>query len=388
MSAVLRLRLRIGRALLAILLAASATPAVAAPAPMWPCLPPIFDHGERLHPLPGPSVFWLDLLLRQHEICRHWVPGEVRIALVGSSGVYGFPLATEHTFAHLLNDHFAAAGIPAHVFNLAFVNPYQVRDAVILDAARSFAPDIIVYPMTLAEFCHIAPMAFTTVSKFFGLNRTAVLQLADHPPSGLDEPIRRYATVLNRPGWRPSTWDYLQEVGGLVRSALRIHARAVTERLGSVPPSLVTDSPQRQTSYDCAKTHAIIADRYRDWQTWNILSYLEELRRNDGIDVVVIAWPVAHEPVGDCYSVRYTEESVRQFTGWVQEESARRGLSFVDLHALLPPELFLDSLHVSAEGHARVAAALESVLDPLIADHVERCRRGGSGCSRMADAQN
>jgi hypothetical protein len=149
----------------------------------------------------------------------------------------------------------------------------------------------------------------------------------------------------------------------------------------------VSQSFDRQTSYDCAKTHALTEQRYRNWQTWNILSYLEELRRNDGTDVVVVAWPVAHEPVGDCYSVRYTEESVRQFTGWVQEESARRGLSFVDLHALLPPELFLDSLHVSPDGHARVAAALESVLEPLIAKQLERCRLGGSGCSMMADAQ-
>ena len=379
---------RIRRALFAILLAAIARPAAAAPAPMWPCLPPIFDHGERLHPLPGPSVFWLDLLLRQHEICRRWTPGEVRIVLAGSSSVYGFPLTTEHTFAHLLNDHFAAAGIPAHVFNLAFVNPYQVRDAVIIDAARSFAPDIIVYPITLAEFAHVAPVEFAAMVKFFGANRGAVMQLADHPPSGLDEPIRRYATALNRPGRRMSTWDYLQEAGGLLRSAVRIHARAVAERLGSVPPSLVNQSPQRQTSYDCAKTAAVVAERYRNWQTWNILSYLEELRRSDGIDVVVVAWPVAHEPVGDCYSVRYTEESVQEFNGWVQAESARRGLPFVDLHALLPPELFLDSLHVSAAGHAGVAAALESVLDPLIASRLERCRRGGSGCSRMTNAQN
>jgi hypothetical protein len=387
-SAVPRICQSIPSALLAILLATSAGLAAAAPSPMWPCLPPIFDHGERLHALPGPSVFRLDFLLRQHEICRRWIPGEVRIVLAGSSSVYGFPLTTEHTFAHMLNDHFAAAAIPAHVFNLAFVNPYQVRDAVIIDAARSFAPDIIVYPITLAEFSHYAPVFFSTMVKFFGANRTAVLQLAEHPPSGLDEPIRKYATVLNRPNARTSTWNYLQEAGGLLRSALRIHARAVAERLGSVPTSLVNESLQRQTSYDCAKTHALVAQHYRNWQTWNILSYLEELQRSEGIDVVVVAWPLAHEPVDDCYSVRYTEESVEQFDSWVQEESARRGLSFVDLHALLSPELFLDSLHVSAEGHARVAAALESVLDPLIASRLERCRRGGSGCSAMTDAQN
>src|SRR5689334_2010898 len=113
----------------------------------WPwCLPPVFERGERLHGLPGPSVFWLELLLRQHEVCRREVPGEVRIFLTGSSSVFGFPFPSKQTFAHRLNDSFAATGVPAHVFNLAFVNPYQVRDAVIISEARRFKPDILLYP--------------------------------------------------------------------------------------------------------------------------------------------------------------------------------------------------------------------------------------------------
>ena len=354
----------------------------------WPCLPPIYDHGERLQPLPAPSVFWLEPLLRQHEICRRWNPGEVRILLAGSSGVLGYPLPADQTFAHLLNEHFDAAGVPAHVFNLAFVNPYQVRDAVIIEAARRFAPDIILYPMTLAEFDHICPSFFPPVIKFFDVNRSTVTRLAEESPPGLEEPVRKYATLLSHPSPRRSRFDYLYEAGGLLHSGLRIHARALATAFGSTPVPLVQATAARQAAYDCAKTQTVNTKRYTNWQEWNVLAFLEALRRTDGVDVVVVHWPIAHEPVGDCYSVRYTNDSVADFTHWLHDDAAQRGLSYLDLHGLLPSELFLDSLHVSAEGHRRIAEAIEKVLDPIVANRLARCRLNGIGCSAAAAAQN
>jgi hypothetical protein len=387
----------VGRAAIATLLAlaAAVSTATAAPPPdaarsghPWPCLPPVFDRGERLHSLPAPSVFWLELLLRQHEICRRWNPGEVRILLAGSSGVFGYPLPADQTFAHLLNEHFDAAGVPAHVFNLAFVNPYQVRDAVIIDEARRFAPDIILYPVTLAEFDHICPSFFLPVMRFFDTNRRTVARLAEEPPSGLEEPVRKYAAILSRPSPRRTRLDYLYEAGGLLHSGLRTHARALAAAFGSTPSPLVPPRSHPQDGYDCSKTHEIIKSRYSNWQDWNILAYLDELRRTDGVDVVVVYWPIAHDPVGDCYSVRYTDDSVVEFAHWLHDDTAKRGLPYVDLHGLLPSELFVDSLHVSAEGHQRIAAALARVLDPIVANRLARCRLNGIGCSAADEAQN
>src|SRR5215472_13789507 len=78
-------------AALAALAAALASPAAAAP--RW-CLPGLFEGGHRLQPLPVPSVFWLEPLLRQHTLCRHARdrPQEQRVLVLGSSGPLGFPL--------------------------------------------------------------------------------------------------------------------------------------------------------------------------------------------------------------------------------------------------------------------------------------------------------
>lgn len=364
--------------LLALALLVPGRPAAGSDRP-W-CLPPVFDGGERLHGLPAPSVFWLELLLRQHELCWRDVPGEVRILLIGSSSVYGFPFAAEETFAHRLNRQFDAAGTPAHIFNIAFVNPYQVRDAVILSEARRFAPDIVLYPVTAAEFIHMAPVLFPPVITFFDMNRAAVSRLAADPPAGLDEPFQTYASVLSRRQAQTSPLDYVRESGRLLRTRARLHARAMAEAAGSGVPPLVSESRARQTRYDCEKTRNEFATRYAGWQQWNILSYLEDLKRRDGIEAVVVYWPLAYEPVDDCYNVRYPRAAVAEFGVWLAEQTAARGLRYLDLHAQFPAELFLDSLHVSAEGHARLADVLAIALQPIIDARLEQCRATGSGC--------
>src|SRR6185436_4843382 len=104
----------------------------------------------------------------------------------------------------------------------------------------------------------------------------------------------------------------------------------------------------------------------------NVLAYLEEERRRSGIEVLIVHWPIAHEPVGDCYNVRFTAEIVPQFEAWLRSESARRGLHYLDLHDLLPSERFLDSVHIGAEGHAEIAARVAAALDPVVEEVAAR----------------
>jgi hypothetical protein len=217
--------------------------------------------------------------------------------------------------------------------------------------------------------------------RFFNANRRAVARLAADAPRGLEEPIRRYANSLAHPNAETSPLDYVREAGGLLRSGVRIHARAVAEALGAALAPLASQAPNRQMVYDCAKTHENVAKRYDKWQDWNILAYLDELRRTDGVEVVVVYWPIAHEPVDDCYDERYTDESVAKFARWLEDETVARGLPYVDLHQLLPADLFVDSLHASAAGHARVAAALADRLDPIVEDRAGRCPAGGTSCN-------
>lgn len=342
----------------------------------WLCVPPVFDGGQRLHSVPI-SVYWLEPLLRQHELCW-WSPhrpGELRVVLVGNSSVFGFPLPVEQTFAHLLNQDFATEDVPAHVFNLAWVNTYQLKDAVIIHDALPYQPDVILYPITLAEMQHAAPIIFPSVIQFFDSNASPLAALAAHPPPGLAEPLALYRPVLE--SRRPVQWSFarLQEGGTFLRTAVQGHAQSVGRRLGAVQPTPPVWTAGRQTTYDCSRTQADFDWQFRGWQSWNVLAYLEQIRSTRGVAAVVVNWPVAHEPVGDCYNVRYPAAAFAEYNAWLRAETAARGLHYVDLHDLLPADFFLDSLHVSAAGHRQIAEQLSRALAPLLAEIFARHAR-------------
>jgi hypothetical protein len=347
--------------LLGALLSAAATAAPAAPRV---CLPPVFEGGQRLHPLPAPRVFWLELLLRQHEICWRRSAGEARIALVGNSGIFGYPLPVEQTFGGRLNAHFDAHRIPAHVFNLAFVNSYQLRDAVIIHEALAYAPDVLLYPVTFAEFVHTAPAVFPPhLVRFFTSNKPSLYELASKPPAGLAELLAVYRAMLDQSEVSNDAFFRLREVGAFARSAAQQHALRVKHALTAISPTIRTKG--RQTKYNCGQILADTAWQYDHWRDWSVLGYAAELQRA-GIEVVIVNWPVAHEPVDDCYNVRWSAANVAAFNDWTARESRALGLRYIDLHAFLAPEEFLDSLHLSPAGHQRVADRLAAELDPVI----------------------
>ena len=349
---------------------AGAAPANARP---WPCLPPMFEGGQRLHAR-RVEVFWLPPLLRQHELC--WrvpaAPGELRVGLIGNSSVYGLPLPVELTVGGLLNLRFDASRTPAHFFNLAQVTPYQVRDAVVIQAVLPYQLDVIVYPMTVTEFLHWAPAPYPNYAQFFSANRGLVERMAEAPPAGLEEPFERYRASFDADSAAAFITEPLREIGAFARLAVRIAAGEVRKRLNSLPHPRPSGLPGRATAYDCDRTRMQNQRDFQNWQRWNILAYLEQLQRERDIPVLVVHWPVAHEPVGDCYNMRFTNALAAEFVDWLAAETRARGLAYLDLHDLLPNVEFIDSLHATALGHRHIADAIAPVLEPILEQRLAR----------------
>lgn len=357
------------------LLACSAASGAAAQQPTW-CLPPIFDGGQRLHGPDGWHVFWLDPLFRQHEVCWRTPerPDEARVLLIGNSAIYGFPLPVEETVAYLLNRLFSRDRVAAHVFNLAAVATYQLKDALIIHEALKYRPDMIVYPLTLAEFARypatladfaqLPPQPWHGLLQVFESNRGTIQALAKEQPAGLSEPVDLFNKFLENSG---TSWYGLaqEQLGTLIRTAARAHARSLLRRLvPDAPPQ--TELPGRQTHYDCGQTKRQMDLYYRDWQRWNIIAYLAQIRDATGVTVVLVNWPVAHEPVGDCYNVRYTNAALEQYDVWLRAQAEERQLPYVDLHDMLRADEFVDSLHVMAPGQRKIAERLAPVLEALL----------------------
>ncbi|MDX2168164.1 MAG: hypothetical protein SF182_13905 [Deltaproteobacteria bacterium] len=329
------------------------------------CLPPLFDGGQRLHGLDPVKVLWLDPLLRQHEICWRQRPGEVRIVVLGNSAIYGFPLPVEQSFAARLNAGFDADGTAAHVFNLAWVFTYFLKDAVILDRALAYRPDVIVYAVTLADMTHLAPPPFQPLLEFLRANAGTIDAMAADPPPTLAEPLALTAASLHE-----SEATLLQSrrlnIATYLRQTLRQQARALATAVGAAPAPPAPKTLGR-APYDCRKVQRQDGLFYRDFQTWSLLGALAALRQQSGQRVLVVNWPVAHEPSGDCYNNRYTVARLAEFDAWLAAETTRLELPFLDLSRLLPPEEFLDSLHVSAAGHQLIADRVGAALQPLLA---------------------
>jgi hypothetical protein len=339
------------------------------------CLPAVFEGGQRLHEQSGMSVYWLELLLRQHEVCwwRSAPADAVRVFLFGNSAVFGHPVRAEETAAAQLNRHFNDRSIPAHVFNLGLIASYQLKDALIIHESLKYQPDVIVYGVTLSDFIHLAPSDWPALRQLFESSSGQLNALAQEHPPGLTQPLVTYERVLNEPGVKWARGYHFREIGRLIRTAVRHQAESLRQFF---LPKYVSAQPVtqgRQLRYDCGAVKREMSEHYQDWQEWNILPYLQKIQDSAKIPVVVVNWPVTHDPVQDCYNVRYTNAVFEQYNDWIERETRMRGLRYLDLHDVLPAEDFVDSLHVGASGQRRIAERLAPVLEEAV-----RVRRVGA----------
>ena len=166
----------------------------------------------------------------------------------------------------------------------------------------------------------------------------------------------------------------MRETGRFVRYTARSYADALRRRFllpeGHLPPDGIPPNERRhlrrQTRYDCAKTQAKYAKLFTGWQEWSVLPWLAELRERTGVRVALLNWPVAHEPVGACYNVRLPEVALREFNAVIRAEASRLNLPLLDLHDLLAPDDFFDSLHPRPKGQRKIAERLAPEIRALL----------------------
>jgi hypothetical protein len=332
------------------------------------CLPPLVGEQPRLHQLGEVRVFPLELLLRQHEVC--WrapaTPDEKRIFAFGNSSIFGFPHSSENSAVGLVNTEFDRLGVPAHLYNLGFVFTYQVKDAVILNESLQYEPDVIVYGVTLDDLRSAAPMPYPALNKFFEGNVRAVDRLAEASPPTLEEPIRLYQKALHDDSRAEALWLDLRRFGTFLRVRAADTAEAIRKLWFPDLPEPQPTIDRRSANYDCRETMAHFNMWFARWGEWNLLEYLAELKRERGIEVLVVNWPVNRQPRGECYNARYPTTALEQYTGWLERKTRSLGLPYLDLHDALEREDFVDSVHPTRAGQQKVAARLIEPLNRLL----------------------
>ena len=342
------------------------------------CLPSLDEQGRRLHEMPAPGVLWLEPLLRQHEAC--WTAGgphdELRVFVYGNSAVQGHPLRADDIATEFLNRYWKEMGVPARAFNFGFVSAHALKDMFIVHESLRYRPDVIVYgtyPVDFTRFILVrardAPRGSLEPMIRFMRNSAGTLRAfaAEHP-AGLERPLELYGRALahvERRWSKPLTWP-VGEITAFVRTAIATRVRPLGERLGLREPLGEPTSGAPIGPYDCRAVHKSNARSFRQWGDVNSLAYLAEVRDRLGVPVVVVMWPISHEPSADCFNAYVTKRIVDRYRMWMRAEAARLRLPLIDLTQTLLPRDFLDTLHPNARGQRKIAGTLSPQLVPIL----------------------
>lgn len=332
------------------------------------CLPPLLGDRPRLQDMDKTGVLWLDLLLRQHEVC--WrepaQPEEIRIFAIGNSAIYGFPWPSDLSSIGFVNVAFEQQEIPAHVFNLGLMFTYQTKEAMVLSEALRYEPDFIVYGVTLDDLAHLAPYPYLPVATFFDANSRTVDRLASNPPPTFEEPFRLYRDAQSKDVRPYASWIEFREMGTFARLAVEQTAKALRKKMFPDFREKIPKIRRGSRRYRCRDVLPSFEEKYANWREWSMLEYLAQLRTETGVEVLVVNWPVAHEPRGACYNARYPTAAFDEYVDWMEKKAGELELDYLDLHDLLGRREFVDSVHPTVRGQRKVAKHLEAEIITLL----------------------
>ena len=100
------------------------------------------------------SLFDLDAMFASHILAgTEKTPDEYRVFLIGDSSVWGTLLTPEQTLAGQLNANpISACGKTIKAYNLGYPTIALTKDLMILDQAKQYQPDMIIWLTTLEAF--------------------------------------------------------------------------------------------------------------------------------------------------------------------------------------------------------------------------------------------
>src|SRR3990172_5211693 len=99
------------------------------------------------------SLFDLNAMFASHVLTgAEKARDEYRVLLIGDSSVWGILLRPEETLEGQLDARFGACGRRVRVYNLGYPTISLMKDLMILEQARQYQPDMIIWLTTLEAF--------------------------------------------------------------------------------------------------------------------------------------------------------------------------------------------------------------------------------------------
>jgi hypothetical protein len=298
-----------------------------------------------------------DAMFTAHKISAKKTSGEIRVALIGDSSIWGEALLQSDTLAAQWNRlNLQCDGKTLKFYNLGYPHPSIIKDLIFIEEVKDRQPDAILWFVTLNTL-----MNQYRINPFLMGNRERALQLMDvydipfAPRKTLAEGTGSFyeETIVGQRSFL-ARWIKLQALSA-VWSATGTDVHNAISNLES-PPADVRKSP----SYRDLELNADLRESL-------LLGAIDAGHKIAG-DIPVI---LVNEPIfvatGMNSDIRYNDLYPRwaydQYREIVAAQARASSLTYLDLWNIIPPKYFTDTpLHLNVNGERLLAEQLSPTL--------------------------
>lgn len=305
---------------------------------------PRFPFGESPREAYNFSLFDLDAMFASHEISARKPEGEFRVVVIGDSSVWGTLLRPEDTLTGQLNALAAREKSRARFYNLGYPTLSLTKDLMILERAREYDPDLVIWLVTLEAFPRDKQLAVPLVQNNPREALSAVMRYRLAPDGGrLEQPNLWKRTIIGR---RKDLADLVRlQVYGILWAATGID-QVYPEDYPRAQIDLEPDSlfhGQEQLAREDLAFEAL-ANSQKELGETPLLVVNEPILISNGRNSDIR------------YNFYYPRQVYDQYRAWLGEEARQSGYAYIDAWDLVPMDEFTNSaIHLDQQGTARLA---------------------------------
>jgi hypothetical protein len=298
----------------------------------------------------------LNAMFAAHAVSRPKAADEFRVLLVGDSATWGWLLPADQTPAAYINAANAQLedGRRVVAYNLGYPVMSLTKDLLLLDDAGRFAPDLIVWLVSLESF----PADKQTYPPVVAQNRAAVLSLSERYRLDVD------AAALSPDPAFPTIFHQRRELADLLRLQLYGFGWAAA----GIDQAIPAEIPRRRSDFD---DDGLLAFNVWDAPTTLTaddlaLEVLEAGVANSSTPVIVVNEPMFisdGENSDQRYNSLYPRWAYDQYRALMVDAANAHGWVYYDWWDTIAPAEFTDSpVHLTPAGAAALAERILAVI--------------------------
>lgn len=332
----------------------------------------LYNHGltgrERLPYSEEPSVdrnmslFNVRAMVASHTVAAPSNDEAFRAFMLGDSTIWGWGLHHDETVPAQLDvaGLVVQDGRPVRVYNLGYPTMSVLKDLMLLDTAKPYAPDVVVWWVSLQSVSRYKQ----TLPPLVRNNRARLMPLITDYSLAIDDGPLHIPTTWERTlvGDRRNLADVFRlQLYGVTWTATGYDHQV--RPLETTPNDLAADMSW--------EVHTEPVPLTADDLALDVL--LAGASHVEGVPLVVVNAPIfiADGDNSDKrYNLWYPRWAYDDYRDQLADTMAAHDIAYVDLWDVLPSSVFTDSpVHLNADGASQVAALLAEELDILWHDN-------------------